>query len=119
MGRGNCSRDSRSSAAAILGGAGCLGYALQRNDGMGDPQAFAWLTAALGFATRSARSLLHGAVKARAMVWQRALPNGLPGSPAPLFKEFRSAVEAAAMKLRPALSGIAPAAALAPVESLR
>jgi hypothetical protein len=57
--------------------------------------------------------------KARAMVWQRALPNGLSGTPAPLFEEFRSAVEAAAKKHRPALSGIAPAAALAPVESTR
>jgi hypothetical protein len=39
--------------------------------------------------------------KARAKVWQRALPNGLSGSPAPLFEEFRLAVEAAAKKHRP------------------
>jgi hypothetical protein len=39
--------------------------------------------------------------KARAMVWQRALPNGLSGSPAPLFEQFRSAVDAAAKKRRP------------------
>jgi hypothetical protein len=51
MGRGNCSRDSRSSAAATLGAVVCLGYALQLNDGKGDPQAFAWLAAAVGFAT--------------------------------------------------------------------
>jgi hypothetical protein len=57
--------------------------------------------------------------KARAMVWQRSRPNGLSGSPAPLFEELRLAVEAAAKKNRPAPSGIAQASALAPVGSSR
>lgn len=39
--------------------------------------------------------------RARSMVWRRAIPNGLSGSPAPLFEEFRAAVEAASKQLRP------------------
>ena len=42
-----------------------------------------------------------GGRRSRTMVWQRAIPNGLSGSPAPLFEEFRIAVEAAAKKHRP------------------
>ena len=40
-------------------------------------------------------STTAGSRRSLSMVWQRAMPNGLTGSPAPLFAEFRSAVEAA------------------------
>jgi hypothetical protein len=36
-----------------------------------------------------------------ALVWRRAIPNGLSGSPAPLFEEFRSAVDAASKQHQP------------------
>ena len=42
-----------------------------------------------------------GGRRSRSMVWQRAIPNGLSGSPAPLFEEFRMAVEAASRKHGP------------------
>jgi hypothetical protein len=37
-----------------------------------------------------------GGRRTRALVWRRALSEGLSGSPAPLFEQFRAAVEAAA-----------------------
>jgi len=36
-----------------------------------------------------------------ALVWRRAIPDGLSGSPAPLFQELRSAVEAASKQHEP------------------
>ena len=46
-------------------------------------------------------STTAGGRRSRSMVWQKAIPNGLSGSPAPLFEEFRMAVEAASKKHRP------------------
>ena len=42
-----------------------------------------------------------GGRKRLTLVWQRASPNGLSGNPAPLFQEFRLAIDAASMQKRP------------------